>query len=111
MPDSKPSALLTRPNEDQRKWLEMGADEPGGKLPSVDASGIRIEETVIDACLKAGWVEQWMYNPLKPNSKVCRLTNSGRDAMSRDQVIRVDFTKWQRDDSLSAVEDKVASNS
>jgi hypothetical protein len=102
MPDSKPSALLSRPTEDQRKWLELGIEQPGGKLPSPDAKGTRIEESILDACLKAGWVEQWMYNPLKPDWKVCRLTESGRAALSRDAVIRVDFTKWQRDSSECA---------
>lgn len=95
------SPTVSRISEDQRKWLQLGLTQPGGKLPNSDAQGERISDDVIDACLQAGLVEQWMYNPLKPNWKVCRLTDAGRAVLSKDQIIRVDFSRWQRDDSAN----------
>jgi len=91
----------SRITEDQRKWLQAGLTQPGGKLPNFDALGARVADNVIDTCLQNGWAEQWMYNPLKPDWKVCRLTDAGRAAMNKDQIIRVDFSRWQRDDSVS----------
>ena len=68
----------SRITEDQRKWLQAGLTQPGGKLPNFDALGARVADNVIDTCLQNGWAEQWMYNPLKPDWKVCRLTDAGR---------------------------------
>jgi hypothetical protein len=67
-----------KPTEPQRKWLERGLGQPGGKLPLFDENGRRVDGRVVRACLDKGWAEPWFANPLKPDWLVCKLTNAGR---------------------------------
>jgi len=62
----------------QRRWLERGLAQPGGKLPLFDEWGQRVSERTIRACIDQGWAEPWFTNPLKPDWLVCKLTDAGR---------------------------------
>ena len=73
----------TRPTATQRGWLKRGIDQPGGKLPLFDRHGQRINERTIRTCLEQGWAEPWFANPLMPTWLVCKLTDSGREQVSR----------------------------
>jgi hypothetical protein len=77
------AAAPTRPTATQRDWLKRGTDQPGGKLPLFDRHGQRVNERTIRACLEQGWAEPWFANPLMPNWMVCKLTDSGREQVSR----------------------------
>ncbi len=69
------------PTEGQRKWLEHGLDQPGGKLPLFDSLGQKVSERTVTSCVEKGWAEQWFKNPLKPDWIVCKLTEAGRKAV------------------------------
>lgn len=75
-----------KPNASQRKYLERGLQEPGGKLPLFDLEGQRIDARTVQTCLDMGWAQAWFANPLKPDWLVCRLTDSGRDALAVDNT-------------------------
>lgn len=62
----------------QRKWLARGLAQPGGKLPLFDEDGQRVNRQVIDKCLREGWAEPWFDNPIKPDWRICKLTDAGR---------------------------------
>lgn len=64
---------------EERDYLAMGRQRPGGKLPLFDADGQEIKTAVVAACLKKGLAERWFANPLKPDWPVCRLTDQGRN--------------------------------
>lgn len=68
----------------ERSYLGAGMSQPGGKLPLFDAQGQRIDDTVVKACLAKGYCAPWFANPLKPDWLVCRLTDEGRAALSRE---------------------------
>lgn len=70
-----------KPSAVQRKYLELGLGQPGGKLPLFDAEGQEIKPATIRSCIKKGWAEPWFNNPTKPNWIVCKLTESGRNAV------------------------------
>lgn len=65
----------------QRRYLERGLAEPGGKLPLFDKDGQRIKDQTIKACIKNGWAERWYNNPIKPDWLICKLTPAGRDIL------------------------------
>lgn len=65
----------------QRRYLERGLTQPGGKLPLFDKDGQRIKDQTIKACIKNGWAERWYNNPIKPDWLVCKLTPAGRDVL------------------------------
>lgn len=65
----------------QRKWLERGLTQPGGKLPLFDADGRKVSPQVVKKCVEMGWAEPWFANPEKPDWLVCKLTDSGRAAL------------------------------
>ncbi len=67
----------------QRSWLSRGLDQPGGKLPLFDRDGKRVSPQMVRACLDAGWAKPWFANPLKPDWLVCKITESGRQAVAR----------------------------
>ena len=98
---SFPIANQVLPTAEQRKWLVSALTQPGGKLPLVMAGGERVSAEVVNACLAAGWVEPWVYNPLKAKTMVCRLTDLGKTVASKEAIIRVDFSLWRRDTSSS----------
>lgn len=66
----------------QRKWLERGLTQPGGKLPLFDSDGRKVSPQVVKKCVEAGWAEPWFANQLKPDWLVCKLTVAGRVALS-----------------------------
>jgi len=72
-----------RPTPAQRRWLRRGLDQPGGKLPLFDEDGREIDPRTIRACVRQGWAEPWIANPIKPDWLVCRLTASGREALGK----------------------------
>ena len=71
------NAASVRPTEPQRRYLERGVSEPGGKLPLFDRNGREVPKKTIEACITHGWAEPWVANPIKPDWLVCRLTPEG----------------------------------
>jgi hypothetical protein len=80
----EPAATL-RPTEPQRRYLERGLLQPGGKLPLFDADGREVAPRTVQACLTNGWAEPWLRNPIKPDWLVCRLTAKGYAVLGRTQ--------------------------
>jgi len=70
------------PTKAQRRWLERGLSQPGGKLPIFDEQGQRISDRTVKSCIEKGWAEPWFDNPIKPDWIVCKLTEAGRLAVS-----------------------------
>src|ERR1700761_9237916 len=70
-----------RPTAPQRRYLERGLDQPGGKLPLFDRDGREVPKKTVEACLAHGWAELWTRNPIKPDWLVCRLTPAGYRAL------------------------------
>jgi hypothetical protein len=70
-------AAAVRPSEAQRRYLERGLGEPGGKLPLFDRQGRLVPRQTVEACIAHGWAERWASNPIKPDWLVCRLTPEG----------------------------------
>jgi hypothetical protein len=66
----------------QRKWLERGLTQPGGKLPLFDGDGRKVNPQVIKKCLDSGWAEPWFANQLKSDFQVCKLTAAGRAVLA-----------------------------
>ncbi|MCW2308279.1 hypothetical protein [Rhodobium gokarnense] len=75
--DPKSGARAAKPTDVQRRYLESGLDQPGGKLPLFDANGRRYSAKTVEACIANGWAEHWFANPLKPDWLVCKLTPAG----------------------------------
>ncbi|MFQ5533209.1 MAG: hypothetical protein ACE5EM_00095 [Sphingomonadales bacterium] len=67
----------------QRRYLELGLAQPGGKLPLFDPDGQEIDARTIRACIKHGWAEPWIQNPVKRDWLVCRITEQGREALGQ----------------------------
>ena len=67
-----------KPTPIQLAWLVRGLQQPGGKLPLFDKEGQAVDRRTIDSCVANGWAEPWFSNPLKPDWRVCRLTEAGR---------------------------------
>ena len=67
----------------QRKWLNRGLSQPGGKLPLSDENGKKVNLQVVKKCVDEGWAEPWFANQLKPDWLVCKLTSAGRSALNR----------------------------
>jgi hypothetical protein len=70
-----------RPSEPQRRYLERGLTEPGGKLPLFDHEGRQVPRKTVEACIAHGWAERWTANPIKHDWLVCRLTAGGYRAL------------------------------
>jgi hypothetical protein len=70
-----------RPTDAQRRYLERGLAEPGGKLPLFDRDGREVPKKTIETCLARGWAQPWINNPIKPDWQVCRLTAAGYRAL------------------------------
>ena len=93
MAKTRRSPSRSAPSDVQGAWLRRGLNQPGGKLPLFDERGQRVKKATVEACLKAGWAERWFDNPLKPDWLVCRLTETGRTALSgnvRDDGVPAD---------------------
>ena len=74
---------LVRPSGAQRRYLERGVDQAGGKLPLFDREGRAVPIKTVQACIAHGWAEPWTRNPIKPDWLVCRLTAAGYEALGR----------------------------
>src|SRR5437879_12172801 len=70
-------AAGVRPTEAQRRYLERGLTQAGGKLPLFDRDGREVPKKTIESCLVHGWAAPWANNPIKPDWVVRRLTHSG----------------------------------
>jgi hypothetical protein len=66
-----------QPTDAQRRYLERGLTEPGGKLPLFDRDGREVPRKTIEACIERGWAQPWTANPIMPDWLVCRLTPAG----------------------------------
>ena len=77
------NAASMRPTDAQRRYLERGLNEPGGKLPLFDPDGREVPKKTIEACMAHGWAEAWIKNPIKPDWLVCRLTPAGYRVMGQ----------------------------
>ena len=75
---------IARPTPAQRRWLERGRDQAGGKLPLFDEDGRDVDPRTIKSCIRQGWAEPWIANPIKPDWLVCRLTAAGREMLERE---------------------------
>ena len=65
----------------QRDWLLRGLSQPGGKLPLFNRDGQKISHRTIKSCIRQGWAEPWFENPIKADWVVCKLTDTGRQAL------------------------------
>ena len=72
-----PIAATRRPSEAQRRYLERGLTQPGGKLPLFDRNGREVAKQTIESCIAQGWAVPWVHNPIKPGWLVCRLSVAG----------------------------------
>jgi len=72
-----PIAATRRPSEAQRRYLERGLTQAGGKLPLFDHNGREVPRKTIESCVAQGWATAWIPNPIKPDWLVCRLTEAG----------------------------------
>jgi hypothetical protein len=66
-----------RPTEAQRRYLERGLTQAGGKLPLFDRDGREVSKKTVESCVAHGWATPWVHNPIKPDWLVCRLTAAG----------------------------------
>ena len=66
-----------RPTDAQRRYLERGLKQAGGKLPLFDHEGREVPRRTVESCLAHGWAAPWTANPIKPDWLVCRLTDAG----------------------------------
>lgn len=73
-----------RPSEAQRRYLERGLTEPGGKLPLFDREGREVPKKTIESCMAHGWAAPWTANPVRPDWLVCRLTPAGYRALGAE---------------------------
>jgi hypothetical protein len=69
-----------KPTPAQLRYLRYGLVQPGGKLPLFDNAGQQIRPDTIRGCIRRGWAEPWLVNPIKPDWLVCKLTQAGRHA-------------------------------
>lgn len=66
-----------RPSEAQRRYLERGLTQAGGKLPLFGLDGREVSRKTVESCVAHGWASPWVHNPIKPDWLVCRLTPAG----------------------------------
>jgi len=81
--EDSPASL--RPTEPQRRYLERGLSQPGGKLPLFYPDGREVPPRTVKACIANGWAEPWFSNPVKPDWLVCRLTARGRAVLGQTE--------------------------
>jgi hypothetical protein len=81
---SEATAAGPRPTEAQRRYLQRGLTQPGGKLPVFDDNGREVPKKTIESCVAHGWAATWVHNPIKPDWLVCRLTEAGYRVLGRE---------------------------
>ena len=89
--DANTNTAGVRPSVAQRRYLERGLEQPGGKLPLFDRDGREVPRKTVESCITHGWAEPWSRNPIKPDWLVCRLTAAGYQVLGH--------TAPQRDES------------
>jgi hypothetical protein len=72
----------------QKRWLQKGLEQAGGKLPLFDDNGREIPARTIRSCIDAGWAEPWFSNPIKPDWLVCKLTPAAIKALTASQKVK-----------------------
>src|SRR5215470_17021715 len=77
-------AAALRPTDAQRRYLERGLAQPGGKLPLFDRDGREVPRKTVESCLAHGWAMPWVQNPIKPDWLVYRLTEAGYRVLGRE---------------------------
>ena len=77
------NTAVLRPTDAQRRYLAVGLHQPGGKLPLFEPDGRPVARKIIDTCVRNGWAEPWVHNPIRPDWLVCRLTPNGRRALNQ----------------------------
>lgn len=81
--DARPDAATSdkvgsvRPTDAQRRYLQRGLTQPGGKLPLFEPDGREVPRKTITSCMAHGWAEPWVNNPVNPEWVVCKLTPEG----------------------------------
>src|SRR4030081_1484836 len=70
-------AAPRRPSQAQRRYLERGLTQTGGKLPLFDRNGREVSRKTIESCIAQGWATPWLHNPIKRDWLVWRLTDAG----------------------------------
>jgi hypothetical protein len=78
------NAASVRPTDAQRRYLERGLTEPGGKLPLFDRDGREVPRKTIETCMARGWAQPWLHNPIRPDWLACRLTAEGYRALGAE---------------------------
>lgn len=78
------SGAVPRPSPGQRRYLERGLAQPGGKLPLFDSDGRQVPRQTVEACIAHGWAAAWVANPIRPDWLVCRLTAAGYRALDQE---------------------------
>ena len=78
------NAAAVRPTVPQRRYLERGLEQAGGKLPLFDRDGREVPRKTVEACISHGWAEAWTRNPIKSDWLVCRLTVAGYRVLGRE---------------------------
>lgn len=73
-----------QPTDAQRRYLERGLVEPGGKLPLFDREGREVPRKTIEVCIDRGWAQRWTVNPIQPDWLVCRLTPAGYRVLGQE---------------------------
>ncbi|PPR79835.1 MAG: hypothetical protein CFH01_00143 [Alphaproteobacteria bacterium MarineAlpha2_Bin1] len=68
-------------SEAQKRYLERGLGQPGGKLPIFNEDGSKISDKTIKSCIEKGYAKPWFKNPVKPDWLICKLTDRGRDIL------------------------------
>jgi hypothetical protein len=84
---SRHIAAPLRPSEPQRRYLQRGLGQPGGKLPQFQDDGREVPKSTIRSCLAHGWAAPWTANPVKPDWLVCRLTAAGYRALGAEPPV------------------------
>jgi hypothetical protein len=58
-PSADRLAVARRPTPAQRRYLERGLTQPGGKLPLFDRNGREVAKQTIESCIAQGWAVPW----------------------------------------------------
>ena len=80
-------AVARPPTPAQRRYLERGLTQAGGKLPLFDRNGREVAKQTIESCIAQGWATPWLHNPIKPDWLVCRLTGGRLSGAGRRAAV------------------------
>jgi len=63
--------------------LTCGLTQANGKLPLFDEFVKRDSDRTVKVCVDKRWAEPWFNNPIKPDWMICKLTDNGRQLVSK----------------------------